>query len=154
MGSPLSVDLMPELADMSPTLLELSMLPRGLLMLSPRPRLMLSTVLMAMDFPTPMVLTPDMLDMLDTLTPMVPTPMPPMPLPPPSPPMPLTPMAPMPSPPPPPRSAPPPPSPPWDSLIPPSPPSVELMPELADMSPTAPELSMSPKIFLQITIYV
>merc|ERR1719461_2254368 len=125
-------------------------------MLSPRLRLMLSTVLMAMDFPTPMVLTPDMLDMPDTPTPMVPTPMPPMPLPLPPPllPMPLTPMAPMPSPPPPPRSAPPPPSPPWDSLIPLSPPSVELMLELADMLPTAPELSMSPKIFLQITIYV
>merc|ERR1712066_1091701 len=62
------------LADMSPTLLESSMLPRG--RLRPRPMLMLSMVLMDMVFPTPMVptLTPDMLAMLDTPTPMVPTP--------------------------------------------------------------------------------
>merc|ERR550534_3357814 len=80
------LEVMPALEDMSPTLLVSSMSPRGLLMPSLRPRLMLSTVLMAMDFPTPMVPTTDMLDtdtpvLLDTPTPMVPTPMPPMPSP-------------------------------------------------------------------------
>merc|ERR1711997_121478 len=86
-------------ADMSPTLLESSMLPRGRL----RPRLMLM-LSMDMVFPMPMepTLTPDMLAMLDTPMPMVPM-------------VPMlgmldTPMLPMllPSPLPPPRSAPPP----------------------------------------------
>jgi len=76
--SPLLLEDMLALADMSPTLLESSMLPRGRLRL--RLMLMLSMVLMDMVFPTPPMvptLTPDMLDMLDMLatpTPMVPTP--------------------------------------------------------------------------------
>merc|ERR1719464_1299041 len=82
--SPLWLEDTPALADMSPTVPEWSMLPRGLLMPSPRLRLMLSMELMDMVFPTPMVPTMDMLDsnilvtptpmalttdMLDTLTP-------------------------------------------------------------------------------------
>merc|ERR1711971_1080495 len=63
----------PARADMSPTVPELSMLPRGLLMPSPRLRLMLSMELMDMVSPTPMVPTTDTLDsdILDTPTPMV-----------------------------------------------------------------------------------
>merc|ERR1711971_963202 len=63
----------PALADMSPTVPEWSMLPRGLLMPSPRLRLMLSMELMDMVCPTPMVPTTDTLDsdILDTPTPMV-----------------------------------------------------------------------------------
>merc|ERR1739841_146416 len=97
-------------ADMSPTVLELSMLPRGLLM--PSLRLMLSMVLTDMASPTPMVPTILDTDILDTPTPMVLTTdmldtlTPPLPPPPPSLPMPPTPMALMPSPPPPLRSAP------------------------------------------------
>merc|ERR1711997_1106099 len=95
--SPLLLEDVLVLADMSPTLLESSMLPRGRLRLM----LMLS---MDMVFPMPMehTLTPDMLGMLDTPMPMVPM-------------VPMlgmldTPMLPMllPSPLPPPRSAPPP----------------------------------------------
>merc|ERR1712154_693129 len=92
--SPLLLEDMLVLADMLPTLLESSMLPRGRL----RPRLRLMLMLsMDMVFLTPMepTLTPDMLAMLDTpmpMVPMVPVPMlgmldtpmlPPSPLPPP-----------------------------------------------------------------------
>merc|ERR1712039_730378 len=80
------LEVMPVLADMLPTLLESSMSPRGLLMLSPRLKLMpttpmpmeLTVLAMAM-VDTPMVATPmPMVDsMVDTDTePMVPTPMP------------------------------------------------------------------------------
>merc|ERR1719461_1834848 len=68
--SPLWLEAMLVLADMLPTLLESSMSPRGLLMLSPRPMLMPTTLV-----DTDMVLAmPDMamvLAMLDTLLPMV-----------------------------------------------------------------------------------
>merc|ERR1712039_428237 len=61
------LEVMPVLADMLPTLLESSMSPRGLLMLSPRLKLMPTT-------PMPMELTVLAMAMVDT--PMVATPMP------------------------------------------------------------------------------
>merc|ERR1712172_59502 len=71
MGSPELLEVMPVLADMSPTLLELSMSPRGPLMLSPRLMLMPTTLEVTV-LATAMVVS-----MVDTDTgPMVPTPMP------------------------------------------------------------------------------
>merc|ERR1712072_1606997 len=69
--SPELLEVMPVLADMLPTLLELSTSPRGPLMLSPRLRLMPTTLEVTV-FATAMV--DSMVDM-DT-EPMVPTPMP------------------------------------------------------------------------------
>merc|ERR1712039_520216 len=68
------LEVMPVLADMLPTLLESSMSPRGLLMLSPRLKLMPTT-------PMPMELTVLAMAMVDSMVdtdtePMVPTPMP------------------------------------------------------------------------------
>merc|ERR1712154_731393 len=91
--SPELLEVMPVLADMSPTLLESSTSPRGLLMPSPRLMLMPTTERGLLMLSPRLMLMPTTLDMVDSMvdtdmpvlamvdTPMVPTPMPMVPMP-------------------------------------------------------------------------